>query len=97
MKNTYQNHLQQHNVDTYKLHNDGSKTEQGLAFAVYSENFDTPKRVSNSTSIFTVEVYGTLEAMNYSANVAEENILIATDSKSSTQAMRKLYPRNPIV
>ena len=97
LRNIYQNHIQQHNANTYKLYTDGSKTEQGVAFAVYSEDFSTSKRVSNSTSIFTAELYGILEAINYSANVAEENILIATDSKSSIQAIRKLYPRNPIV
>ena len=92
----YQNHIQQHNADTYKLYIDDSKTEEGVAFAVYSENFSTSKRVSNSTSKFTADLYGIPEAINYSANVAEENILIATGSKSSIQAIRKLYPRNPI-
>ena len=34
MKNIYQNNVQQHNADAYKLYNDGSKTEQKVAFAV---------------------------------------------------------------
>ena len=37
MKNIYQNHIQQHKDDTYKLHTDCSKTEQGVAFTVYSD------------------------------------------------------------
>jgi len=61
---------------------------------IYSENFSTPKKVSNSTSIFTAELYGILEAINYSANLAEENILIVTDAKSSIQAIQKL-PKKP--
>ena len=66
-------------------------------FAVYSEHFSTSK-VSNSTSIFTAKIYGILEAINYSANVAEKkNTLIAIDPKSSIQTIRKLYVRNPIV
>ena len=97
MKNKYQNHIQQHNADIYKLYTHGSKREQGVASALYSEKFSSSKRVSNSTSIFTSELYGFLEAINYSANVAEEIILMATDSTSSIQAKRKLYPRNPMV
>ena len=61
MKNIYQNHVQQHNTDTYKIYTDGSKTEQGVAFAVYSENFSTSKRMSYNTSIFTAELHGILE------------------------------------
>ena len=95
-KNTYLNHIQQHNDDTYKLYTDGFKTEQEVAFAVHCEIFCTSKRLSNSTSIFPVELYGILEVIKYSANIAEENILIGRDSKSSTQTIRKLYQKNPI-
>ena len=65
-----------YNADTYKPLTDGSKAEQGVAFAVYSENFSSSKRVSSCTSVFTAELYGILEAINYSVNVAEGNILL---------------------
>ena len=94
MKNIYQNHVKQHNINTYKIFTDGTKTEQGVAFAVYSENFSTSKRISNSTSIFTAELFGILEAINYKSNVAEVNILIATDTKSLMQATKTL-PKKP--
>ena len=55
MKTLHQNHVQQHNI--YKIYTDGSKTEQGETFAVYSKNFSTSKRVSNSTSTFTGDAY----------------------------------------
>ena len=64
MTKLYQVYIQQHNADTYKLYTDGSKTEQGVAFVVYSEKFSTSKRISNINSIFTAEFYGTLEAIN---------------------------------
>ena len=38
---TYINHMQQHYAITNKLYNDGTKTEQGLAFVVYIENVNT--------------------------------------------------------
>ena len=38
-----------------------------------------------------------VEAINFSANVAEENVLLATNSINSLQAIRKLYPNSPIV
>ena len=59
------------------------KTEQGVSFAAYNENFRASKKVSNCISIFTAEFYGTLKAINYSVNVVEESILLATDSKNS--------------
>ena len=52
MKSIYQNHIQQHNAVAYKLNTDGSKTKQGVAFAINSENVNTSKRASNCTSIF---------------------------------------------
>ena len=73
---------------------DGCKTEQIVVFAVHNENFSTSKRVSNYTPIFTAELYGFQEAINYSINAAQENILLATDSKSSIQAIRRRYPIN---
>ena len=66
MKNIYQIHIQQHSTDTYKLYSNDSKTEQVVAFAVLSKNVCTSERASNSTSIFTPELYGNLEAINYS-------------------------------
>ena len=98
MKKICQSHIQQHNAVNDKLCTDDSKTEQGVAFTVYSENFKRSKIVSNSTSIFTAELYGFLETINYSTNVAKENIRTATDSRSSINTIRKLYPRSkPIV
>ena len=79
------------------MYTDGSKTEQGVAFAVYSEIFSTSLRVINVTSIFTAELHRNLEANNYRAYVVEENFPIATESKNSIKAILKLCPRNPVV
>ena len=40
---------------------DDTKTGQGVAFAVYSENFSASKAVSNFIALFTVELYGVLD------------------------------------
>ena len=72
MKNIYQNHIQQHNADTYKIYLDGSKTEQGVVFAVNIENFSTSIRIWNWTTIFTVELFGSPLAINYSANLTKK-------------------------
>ena len=77
----------QHNVDTYKLHIGSSKKEQGVSFAVYSENFRTSKGVSNCTPRFTAILFEVLEAINYGLNVVEENFLLVTDFKCSMQAI----------
>ena len=86
--------MQRNTVGTYKLCTDCSKTEQGIAFAVYSENFSTSNTVSNCTSIFTAELYRFLEVTSYSVNVKEEHILLASDSKSLIKEIRTYYPNN---
>jgi len=75
----------------------GSKTEQGVASALFSENFQISKRLPNGTSVLTAESYGVVEAINYGATVPAENILIVTDSRCSIQAIKKLYPTNSMV
>ena len=97
MKNMFLDHVQEHNINSYKIYTDGSKTEQGVAYAIYSENFNTSRRIPDCSSIFTAELYGLLEAINYSNNVTEESIILITDSQSSIQAITNLYPQNPIV
>ena len=54
------------------------------------------KIVSNCSSTFTADIYGAIEAINYTVNVVEENGFLATDLKNSTQAVRKHFPNNPI-
>ena len=85
MKNIYHTHIQQHSTGIFKLYAGGSLTEQVISFAVQSKNFSTSERASNSTSIFTSELYGNLEVINYNANETKENITIATESKSLIQ------------
>ena len=65
--------------------------------SLYTSKSVHQKKSIKSTSKFTAELYGILEAISHSANVAKENILIATDSKSSIQVIRKVYSRNPKV
>ena len=45
INNIYLNQMQQHNVDTCRLYTNDSKTEWGVAFAIYSEIFTTSKTV----------------------------------------------------
>jgi len=68
-----------------------------VASAVYNEKFQKSMRLPNDTSIFTPELYGMIEAINYGANIPEQDILILTDSRSSIQAKEKSYPTNTLV
>ena len=93
----HEKHISNSHADTYKLYANDSKTEHGIASTVYIKKFQYIKKCIKLYLNFTAEIYGILQAMNYHANVAEENISIATDSKSSWQAIRTLYSRNHLV
>ena len=97
MKNMFLCHMREHDNSTYKLYTDGSKTEQGVAYGIYSENYQASERLPNDTSIFTAELYGILEAIKYGEDVPEENVLLVTDSRSSIQAVQKLFSTNQLV
>ena len=97
LKNMFLGHLREHEIDSYQIFTDGSKTENGVAFAVYSEHFSIPQRINNCASIFTAELTAILEALKHSRSINNSSISIITDSKSSIQAIRKLYPQNPII
>merc|ERR1712082_195690 len=97
LKNMFLCHLREHETGSYKFFTDGSKTENGVAFAVYSEHFSLARRINNCASIFTAELTAILEALKHSQNINRNCVSIITDSKSSIQAIRKLYPQNPII
>ena len=45
----------------------------------------------------TAEMCGILEANKYGVDLPEEHLVLVTDSKSSIQAVRKLYSTNAVV
>ena len=97
LKLIHQGHIREHSYDSYRIYTDGSKTNQGVAYAIYSTDFSISKKLNECTSIFTAELAAILAAIERSNGIAQNKITIITDSKSSIQAIQVIYTSNPIV
>ena len=96
LKGIFLEHLRSHQ-DSITLYTDGSKTDTGVGFAVVGGGCDISRRINGTASVFTAELLAILEAVEQSQRMVGEITTIITDSKSSIQAINRLYHDNPIV
>ena len=96
MKTIFQHHLGSHR-DNLLLYTDGSKTQEGVAFSVTGGGSEYSYKLNRNASIFTAELNGIKEAITRHLGTQKETITILTDSKSSVQAISKIYSRHFIV
>ena len=84
------------------VYTDGSKTTDGVSFAIvgrrlgHADNIQGTK-IQCDASIFTAELLAIKSAVEKGETAPENKTIIVTDSKSSVQAIQKVYSRNPIV
>jgi len=57
----YMNHVESHGTDEYKIYTDGSKTSDGVAFAMFGRqppepNITRSSRIPDDSSIFTAKL-----------------------------------------
>lgn len=83
-----------------KIYTDGSKTNQGTGCAIteMESNVNREFPLNKRCSIFTAEMYAILQSLEYVkelSNVSHVNVY--TDSISSCQILRQLYPKHRIV
>ena len=86
------NHLDSHGTDDCKIYTDGSKTSDGVAFAMVGRqpaepNITRSSRIHDDSSIFTAELYAILSAVQTGAAREQEATVIISDSKSSLPAV----------
>ena len=96
LKGIFLDHLRNHQ-DSAIIYTDGSKTDEGVAYAVSGEGSHSSHRIDGSASVFTAELLAILKAIRTPLSDSNQSITIVSDSKSSIQAINKLYPTNPIV
>ena len=103
LKLIFNSHLQTHMDGQPLVYTDGSKTNDGVAFATvrYQQRrvfVAESRKIRNEASIFTAELYAILLAVQKLKNLANNNeVTIITDSKSSIQAIENTYSKNPMV
>ena len=102
LKLIFNSHLRTHMDGQLLVYTDGSKTTDGVAFAIVgfqrSEIFSAESRkIRNEASIFAAELYAILLAVQKSTKLDIYEITIISDSKSSIQAITNTHSKNPIV
>ncbi|HIP25812.1 MAG TPA: hypothetical protein EYG81_05080, partial [Archaeoglobus profundus] len=104
-KNAYSNEkFKQHaleHIRQYGRHNeiytDGSKSNEGVGFAVISTNSKIQKRLRTEASVFTAELYAILAAVKEIEFDNNLRTIIYSDSRSAIEAIREYNPKHPIV
>ena len=80
------------------FYTDGSKSANGTGYSVWQHNLITAEKIPNECSIQTAELKAIQAAVEAgSRNNAINNIIIATDSRSSIQGITKYNNNSPLV
>ena len=89
-------HANEHSGSTL-VFTDGSKSEDGVGYGVFSEDFRRRGALPNIASNFTAELYGILTALEHIVTIQNSNsFTIFSDSKSALQSLEIFNPDNPI-
>ena len=96
LKSTFLEHIQTHQIAQH-YYTDGSKNNEGTAYAYHHRNFNFKIKIPNPSSIYTAELLAikdaTIRAISTNANKA----LILTDSLSAIDAINKIKNKHPII
>lgn len=96
LKHRFLDHARSH-ADSLWIYTDGSKTDVGVGYAAITNNVTLTGRLSSFASSFTAELFAIRRAIDYAETTDRLRITIVADSRSSIQAIARLFPRNPIV
>ena len=92
----FMEHVADHS-DSNFVFTDGSKSNAGVGFGVFSNDFNRRGALPLTASIFTAELYGILSAVEKIASMDEGDFVIFCDSKSVLQALSSFNSTNPLV
>ncbi|KAK9505958.1 hypothetical protein O3M35_009913 [Rhynocoris fuscipes] len=83
--------------ESYKfVYTDGSKTELGTGYAIYSDGYEEKHKLLQRTSIFTAELLAISRAVEVSLEWEEKNIVLGSDSLSALRVVENKFTENPI-
>ena len=76
---------------------DGSKTDRGVGCAFVIADTTRSFTLPRHASVFTAELVALIKVLSFIEIEDEVSFLVLSDSLSSLQALKGLYPRNPLV
>ena len=90
LKAEFSEHQSQHTTQI-SIYTDGSKSDEGVGFAVVSGNSVIKKKLPPSSSVFTAELYAVFNSLRYIFNQGSsgERYIIYTDSQSVLASLKK--------
>ena len=83
--------------NSYHIYTDGSKSEEGAGYGVFSDDFSLRVRIPNQASIYTAELLAILAALRHISEVQHRNSVIFTDSRSCIEGIANLRNAHPII
>ena len=89
-------HCAEH-VNTTFIYTDGSKSNAGIGFGVFSDLFNRRGALPKIASNFTAELYGILAALEYIATFPISKYTIFCDAKSVLQSLEAVNSDHPLV
>ena len=81
----------------YKIYTDGSKTSEGVGFAVVADDSCDFAKLSSSASIYTAELTAIIDAMNMVYHTNQKSFVIYSDSKSAMESLNNYNSSHPLV
>ena len=96
LKHMFNLHLLTHANDLV-FYTDGSKSDNGVAYATISDEVTFTTTLPSQATIFTAELLAILKAIDLGSLSHSNRVVVVTDSRSSIEALETLYSRHPIV
>ena len=97
MKKIYERHDTTSHINTIDIYTDGTKCEEGVAYAYLHGETTFSQRIQSCASIFTAELYAIYSSLNYVAELQNKPVTIHCDSRSAIMAITKYPAKNPLV
>ena len=81
----------------YRIYTDGSKSSEGVGFAVVADDFCDSAKLSSSASIYTAELTAIINAMNVVYHTNQKSFVIYSDSMSALESLNNYNSSHPLV
>ena len=95
-RSLFYEHFTEHS-DCFSIFTDGSKTDEGVGFAITFENNSESRRIPKEASIFTAELLAILLALKRVYQVRQKSFVIVSDSRSALMAIEGYNSSHPII
>ena len=89
-------HFNEHD-DCFSIFTDGSKTDEGVGYAIAYESSSESRRIPKEASVYTAELLAILLALKRVYQMRPKSFVIVSDSRSALMAIESYNSPHPIV